>query len=104
MIENHQPAFQIGFLSTLKALSLSNEDKSIPYVMRNRPETVEISIIGAGTAGGIFAHQLSADPRLRNLLTARWHSRTLGNPEYDWLFKTIPEPGLNSRVISQSPS
>jgi choline dehydrogenase len=70
-------------------------------------------VVGAGTAGCIMANRLSADPEKRVLVleaggSDNWiwfhipvgYLFAIGNPRSDWMFKTEPEPGLNSRALA----
>ncbi|MFG1180398.1 GMC family oxidoreductase [Xanthobacter versatilis] len=70
-------------------------------------------VVGAGTAGCIVANRLSADARRRVLiLEAGGHDNwiwfhipvgylfAIGNPRSDWMFRTVPEPGLNGRSLA----
>ncbi len=75
-------------------------------------EHFETIIVGAGSAGCLLANRLTADPRNRVLLleaggSDRWiwlhipvgYAYTIGNPLFDWCFKTEPEPQMNGRSI-----
>ncbi|KAK8023774.1 hypothetical protein PG993_011840 [Apiospora rasikravindrae] len=78
-------------------------------------------IIGGGTAGMVVASRLSEDPNVRvlvieagadkssdpSVLTPGLFSTQIGNPEYDWMFRSTRQPSpsrqshLNDRIIAQ---
>jgi len=72
-------------------------------------------IIGGGTAGLTLAARLTEDPEVTvgvveagqnrladpNILVPGLDFNAIGNPEYDWVFKTTPQRYMNGRVISQ---
>jgi choline dehydrogenase len=70
-------------------------------------------VVGSGTAGCIVANQLSQDPACRVLVLEaggldNWiwfhipvgYLFAIGNPRSDWMFTTVPEPGLNGRSLA----
>src|SRR6202171_3643443 len=69
-------------------------------------------VVGAGTAGCMFATRLSADPNNRVLVLEaggndNWiwfhipvgYLFAIGNPRSDWMFETEKEAGLNGRSL-----
>ena len=71
-------------------------------------------IAGAGTAGCVLAARLSESGRHRVLLLeaggedrSPWikvpvgYAKLFGNPRYNWMYTTAPEPALNGRVLEQ---
>jgi choline dehydrogenase len=75
------------------------------------PQEFDYIIAGGGTAGCALAHRLSADPAHRVLLLEagggdanRWlhipigYAKVFGKPEFNFIYRILPEPQLNNRA------
>lgn len=80
--------------------------------MTQAAEISDYLVVGAGSAGCVVANRLSADPGIRVTLieagrrdTSPWihipvgYFRTMHNPDFDWCYKTEPDPGIAGRAI-----
>lgn len=90
-----KPAFLAAACGTLSALA-----SCIPHNM-----TYDYIVVGGGTAGLVVATRLTEDPDVRVLvveagkdkssdplvLTPGLGTSTVGNPEYDWAFRSAPQ-------------
>lgn len=82
--------------------------------MRHDTESFDYIIVGAGSAGCVLAHRLTASGRHRVLLIEAggedrniWihiplgYGKLFANPKVNWLYSSEPEPELNNRRIIQ---
>ncbi len=84
--------------------------------MARRADTFDTIIVGGGSAGSALANRLTADGT-RSVLVLEAGRRDwaldpfihmpaaltfpIGNPRYDWMYVTEPEPQMNNRRITQ---
>ncbi|PCG92769.1 Glucose-methanol-choline oxidoreductase [Penicillium occitanis (nom. inval.)] len=78
-------------------------------------DNVDYIIVGGGTVGLTVADRLTEDENVNVLVVEAGEDRSkdplvltpglvagmYGNPDYDWNFNSVPQPGLNNRKINQ---
>jgi choline dehydrogenase-like flavoprotein len=73
---------------------------------------VDFMVVGAGATGCVLANSLSSDLKKSRALPEagrrdrnRWihmpvgYFKTTHNPNYDWCYRTEPDPGLSGRTL-----
>jgi choline dehydrogenase len=82
--------------------------------VRGEAESFDYIVVGAGSAGCVLAHRLTASGDNRVLLIEAggqdrniWihiplgYGKLFSNPKVNWLYTSEPEPELNNRRIIQ---
>lgn len=119
------------YAPTLPGLSgTGSSDTNVPVSQMRRPTALASSaqefvaqefdyvIVGGGTAGLVVAARLSEDERVRvGVLEAGGYvppgeepridlivnyGLVFGDPKYDWNLKSVPQEGLNGRVVQET--
>ncbi len=81
--------------------------------MGSATDDFDIIVVGGGTAGLVIANRLSEDPNLQVLILEAGKNKnddpkiympailtqTWGDPDYDWVYETVPQENLNGRKI-----
>ena len=112
-------------LGALTWLSMQTESTGGPAALASSArafvaQEFDYVIVGGGTAGLVLAARLSEDERVRvGVLEAGgyvppgadpridWiinYSLVFGDPQYDWNLKSVPQEGLDGRVVDETVS
>ncbi|KAF8876180.1 GMC oxidoreductase [Infundibulicybe gibba] len=62
-------------------------------------------VVGGGIGGLTLAARLSENPNVNvgpEINIPGYFGRTIGNPDVDWMFQTVPQRGLHNRTIFQA--
>ena len=112
-------------LGALTGLGMQTESTGGPAALASSArafvaQEFDYVIVGGGTAGLVLAARLSEDERVRvGVLEAGgyvppgadpridWiinYSLVFGDPQYDWNLKSVPQEGLDGRIVDETVS
>ncbi|KAF7303842.1 GMC oxidoreductase [Mycena indigotica] len=105
-----RPFKRIVVLATFASAEIADKVSDLPHDL-----AYDFIVVGGGTAGNVVANRLSENPHFNVLvLEAGISNRGIFNdmvpfapfvadmlqPQFEWNYTTIPQPGLNGRILS----